>query len=150
MLEALTCVPGGSKGGGPGMIRPEYIALPAASRASKQLVFQVDQLLISSPVIFNFMSRKSLWGKTRLLTNSCTSFLSAEEIVTYHPWLIWNACTCLSDSSDGALMFQLLHMPLGARPSQKWPLKILLLFLIHVDSYLRPLLTQTIEKLTLF
>lgn len=134
----------------PSVISPEYIALPAASHASKQLVFQVDQLLISSPGIFNFMSKKSLWRKTRLLTNSCTSFPSAEEIVTYHPWLIRNACMCLSDSNDSTLTFQLLHMPLGTRPSQKWPLKIFLLLVIHVDSYLRPLLTQTIENLTLF
>ena len=43
----------------PGALSPEYIPLPAASRASRQLGFQ-DQLLISSPVIVNFMRKKSL------------------------------------------------------------------------------------------
>ena len=102
----------------PGALSPEYIPLPALACASRQLVFQ-DQLLISSPVIFNFMRKKSLWVKTRLLTNSCRSFPSAEEIVPYHPWLMGNACTCLSDTYESTLVWQLLHVPWGTRPSQK-------------------------------
>ena len=86
LLEALTCVPGGA---GQAVCKPVCrersaldISLSSRLQCLKQLVFQVGQLLISSPGTVTFISTKSVWVKITWLFSSCTSFSSRKKLRT--------------------------------------------------------------------
>ena len=86
LLEALTCVPGGA---GQAVCKPVCrersaldISLSSRLQCLKQLVFQVGQLLISSPGTATFISTKSVWVEIRCLSSSCTSFSSRKKLRT--------------------------------------------------------------------